>query len=246
MLQTKYFGSTISDIVKADYRTADVFRKFGINYCCGGAVKLEDVCKAQQLDIAVLENELFEAAKKRSIPPSLQFDEWSVDFLIDYIINIHHAYLRRSISATKDLMASFVKSHKNKYPYLETLQETYFELGSLLLEHMDEEEEKIFPYIKQMSHTHKHREKYGRLFVKNLSKPLAQVLQSDHKHIAAMLLQLRKDANNYNFEKTACTNHQVIFQKLQEQDADIVQHKHLENNFLFPKAIDIEKELMNL
>ena len=102
MLQAKDFDNTISEIVRSDYRTADVFRKFGINYCCGGSVKLGDVCTKQNLDRAEVQNALNEVSKKRSIPPSLQFDEWTVDFLIDYIVNVHHAYLRRSIPATTE------------------------------------------------------------------------------------------------------------------------------------------------
>jgi regulator of cell morphogenesis and NO signaling len=246
MQAIKDFNGTISEIVRADYRTADVFRKYGINYCCGGNILLDEVCNRQNVDINSLQNELNSVVKKINIPASLRFDEWTVDFMIDYIINVHHAYLRQSLPLIKDLMTTFVKGHRNQYPYLDIVLETYLELSSFLLDHLQEEEEKVFPYIKHMSHTYKHNETYGRLFVKNWNKPLKQVLQSDHQHVSALLLQLRKESNQYTFGEDACTNHLVIYQKLQELDDDIVQHQHLENNILFPKAILMEKELLQL
>ena len=246
MQAVKNFNGTISEIVRADYRTADVFRKFGINYCCGGNVALEEICNRQKLDIDKLQNALNNSVKNLSVPSSLRFDEWTVDFMMDYIINVHHSYLRHALPSITELMAAFVKSHRNKYPYLDTVQESFLELTSFLLEQIEEEEQKVFPYIRHMSHTIKHNETYGRLFVKNWSKPLDQVLKSDHQHIAALLLQLRKESNNYTFGNDACTNHLVIYQKLQELDDDIVQHQQLENNILFPKAILMEKELLRL
>lgn len=236
---------SISGIVRKDYRTADVFKKHGINYCCGGNSTLEEICRLQNLDLNSLQNELEKATNTVVVPASLRFDEWNIDFLVDYIINVHHAYLKHTLPALDQTLEAFVRSHRNKFSFLDQLLETYKELAELLLEHTAEEEKRIFPYIRQISHTHKHKESYGHLFVKTLSKSLAQVLQSDHKHIAAHLIQLRNITNQYQFSSNACTTHQVVFQKLKELDADIVQHKHLENNVLFPKAINMENELLN-
>jgi regulator of cell morphogenesis and NO signaling len=237
---------TISDIVRKDYRTADVFRKHGINYCCGGNSTLEEACSVKNLDVSTVEAELSAVAKNIVIPSSIRFDEWSIDFLIDYIINVHHAYLKDSLPAVEIALRSFVNGHRKKFPFLEELEEAYTSLAELLLEHMKEEEQKIFPYIKQISHTHKHKETYGRLFVKTLSKSLTQVIEFYHTRISARLIQLRNFSSQYQFDDTACTNHRVVFQKLKELDDDIVQHKFLENSVLFPKAINMERDLLNL
>ena len=243
-METKKDILTISGIVRKDYRTADVFKKYGINYCCGGNSTLEEICQVQNLDVNLVENDLVNATKTVTVPSSLRFDEWSIDFLVDYIVNVHHAYLKHTLPLLQSTLDSFVNSHRKKLSFLDQLQKTYVGLADFLLAHTKEEEEKTFTYIKQISHTHKHKEKYGHLFVKTLSKPLYQTMQSEHKHIAAQLMQLRTAANQYQFDASACTNHQVVFQKLKELDADLVQHKHLENNVLFPKAIALERELL--
>ena len=237
---------TISEIVREDYRTADVFKRYGINYCCGGNVSLEDACRLQKLDMELVQQDLRNATTTLLLPSTLRFGDWSTDFLVDYIENIHHAYLKDSLPVLQGQIASFVRSHKKKYPSLEKIEDSFSELSSFILDHVQEEEEFIFPYIKQINNTYKRKEVYGNLFVKTLRKPLQQVLQSEHKHIAALLQQLRVATNHYQFGAEACTNHQVVFRKLKELDADLVQHKHLENNILFPKAIAMEKELLRV
>jgi regulator of cell morphogenesis and NO signaling len=82
--------------------------------------------------------------------------------------------------------------------------------------------------------------------VRTLGKPLDQKVAADHKRIFALLMQLRQVTNQYNFKDGACTNHQVIYHKLRELDNDLVQHKHLENNYLLPKVLQMERELLQV
>jgi regulator of cell morphogenesis and NO signaling len=245
----KHFGfadATVRDIVVQDYRTADVFKKYGINYCCSGNVLLKEACLSLNVNMVELNKDLETATKTVHIPSTLQFDEWSLDFLVDYILNVHHSYTKKTIPVLTSQLNAFVNSHKKKYPELVKVQEQFNELAEMLTEHLQKEEETIFPYLKQIANTHKRKETYGSLFVRTLSKPLHKVLESEHTHITAMMKELRKLTGQYQFPEEACTNYQVIFHKLKEFDNDLVQHKHLENNILFPKALQIEKELLQL
>lgn len=237
---------TISQMVRNDYRTAEVFKKWGINYCCGGNKSLEEVCRVHKLDQASLEKDLEHATQTLNISNALQFDKWSVEFLVDYIINVHHAYVRQTLPVLAGMLDSFVEGHKKKHPELEKVQEVFNQLKEEILEHTQKEEESIFPYFKQISNTHKRKETYGSLFVRTLSKPFDEIENKEHRRISALLIELRKATNEYVFADTACTNHQVIYQKLKEFDVDMVQHKHLENNVLFPKIRLMEQELLKL
>jgi regulator of cell morphogenesis and NO signaling len=117
------------------------------------------------------------------------------------------------------------------------------QLSGELTFHNRHEEEVIFPYIKQVETTFRRKEIYGNLFVRTLRKPLNAV-EKEHAQISVLLDQLKSQANGYNFPEKACTNHQVIYHKLREFHDDMIQHKHLENNILFPKAIRLEQELL--
>ncbi|HEX6332587.1 MAG TPA: DUF542 domain-containing protein [Flavisolibacter sp.] len=235
----------MSDIVRSDYRTADVFKKHGINFCCSGQVTLEDACAAKGLDIQEITGELTVLTRQVSMPNNLRYDTWKIGFLIDYIINVHHAYVTYMLPDLESSLESFVNSHARQFPYLKKVLSVFRELAEYLEKHNQTEENIIFPYIKQIESTYSRREVYGRLFVRTLRKPLASI-ENEHQEMEDMLTRLRELTDNYTVPGDACTNHHVIFSRLREFDNDLVHHKHLENNILFPRAIELEKELLQL
>lgn len=239
------FAPTVSEIVRTDYRAADVFKKWGINYCCGGNLPLADVCHLQGLDHAAIESELDDARRGRSLAPGISYNEWPLPFLIDYIQLVHHAYVRSSGVALGRQLRDFVKGHLKKYPYLQEVEETFDALLERLQEHLQEEEETVFPYLRQVCSAHANQDLYGQLFMRTLGKPLVAV-GDDHAQIAPLLKRLRLLTEQYTFGEKACTNHQVLYHKLREFDDDLVQHLHLEHNVLFPRVQAMEKELRAL
>ena len=88
--------SLVSDIVAMDYRTADVFRRYGIGYCCGGKWPIELACQMQGIDADTVLTELEAATRTVSVSNHLDFGEWNIDFLIDYLVNVHHHFLKIS------------------------------------------------------------------------------------------------------------------------------------------------------
>jgi len=235
----------IADIVREDYRAADVFKQYGINYCCGGNVPLEEACTTRNIDPEKVLDSIRVATRTINLPSNIQFNKWKLDFLIDYIVNIHHAYLYDSLPTMELMLVSFVTSHKNQYPGLAGVSEAFRTLNTTISAEMKKQEESVFPYIKQIDNAWRRKESYGKLFVRTLSKPLKS-LNGQRDEVADIVKMLRKETNDYHFPDKACTNHQVIYQKLQEMDNDIMQHKHLENNVLFPKVYAMEQELLNL
>ncbi|MCU7549489.1 DUF542 domain-containing protein [Chitinophagaceae bacterium LB-8] len=236
---------TVSDIVRKDYRTAEVFNKYGINFCCGGNLPLQQACQLHNVNVDSVEKELENVTNPISLPPTVKFEDWSIEFLVDYILNVHHAYIKQTMPELSAGLKAFASSHGDKYPYLHEVEEAFIDLAAELSEHIDHEEDSIFPYLKLVSTTFKRKEIYGSLFVRTLSKPLSLIIETEHKRIFSLLLQLRKSANNYTYNDDVCPNHQVLYNKLKEFDADLLQHKRLEDNVLFPKAIGMEKELLS-
>jgi len=98
----------ISEIVRSDYRTADVFRRYNINYCCSGEVSLQDACALKNIETNAVVSELHEATRVMVIPNSLRFSEWKTDFLVDYIVNVHHAYILTSMAPLHASLSSFM------------------------------------------------------------------------------------------------------------------------------------------
>ena len=237
------FDQTVSDIVKADYRSADVFKKYGINYCCSGQVSLDMICMEKNIDINMVKDDLVTATREIRIPNTLLFAEWKIEFLIDYITNIHHNYIYRTIPILGSVLHSFAFGHEKKYPEIKEASELFDKLSAILILHNRHEDEIIFPYIRQIDSAHRRKETYGNLFVRTLRKPL-NIVANEHLQIEGLLSELRKITFDFSFPEKACTNYQVISHKLEEFHDNLLQHKFFENKILFPRAIAIEEQLL--
>ena len=236
--------SFVTEIVKHDYRTAEVFSKYGIDFCCGGKWPLEVACQNKNVNTEEVIGELQKIIIQSASNAALDFDSWDIDFLADYIFNVHHRYLKKALVETKAQVNKFWDGHRTKFPELVEIEVIINQFMKAFPPHMKQEEEIFFPYIKQIYHAHKHRESYARLLIRTLRKPLEEVMQKEHEITGSSLNRLRTITNNYTPPGNACLTHKVTFAKLKELDQDLVQHIHLESNILFPKAIKMEQELL--
>ncbi len=236
--------SRVTDIVDQDHLAADVFKKYGIEYCCGGKWPLETVCMMKGIDMVELEKELKMATRKLQLPAFINFNDWDIDFLTKYIINVHHFYLKKILPELKPLLEHFTDEHSNKYPELEHLKTGFTKLNKYLLPHIEEEEKLIFPYIRQVAHAYQSKDSYAALLVKSLRKPVEKIMAHDHEIMFEIIHPLRKLTNQYTAPEKSCISHRVIYSKLKELDNDLLQHIYLEKDILFPKALAMEKELL--
>jgi regulator of cell morphogenesis and NO signaling len=238
-------NTLVTDIVLGDYRTTAVFRKYGIEYCCGGRVALRVACEMRGLDIDEVKDELNEFTRFSCLPNTIDFAKWNLDFLIDYVRNIHHAYLNKSLPEIGDVLEKFAEGHRKKFAWLPELVNLFQKLEKVILPHLEEEEQVIFPYIRQIAHAHESREPYAALLVKTLRKPIEGMMEQEHEFVEIYLHRCRQLTNNYQPPADACISHKVCFLKLRELDNDLTQHSYIENSFIFPKAIAMEKELLH-
>ncbi|MBL7740774.1 MAG: DUF542 domain-containing protein [Chitinophagaceae bacterium] len=234
----------VTDIVTKDYRTSAIFRKYGIEFCCTGRIPLRKACEMNGLDTEVVKKELYDSTRNIQVSNATDFNDWDIDFLTDYIRNIHHSYLRKNLPEITEILERFTEGHQKQYPRLPALVTAFNHLKKVLLPHLDHEEQVIFPYIKQINHAHRSREPYAALLVRTLRKPVEEMMHKEHEQIRDFLRLSRELTQNYTTPVQACVSHKVCFLKLQELDHELVQHTHLENNILFPKALAMEKELL--
>lgn len=234
----------IIEIVKLDYRTAEVFQQNGIGYCCTGKISLIKACESLDLDVNEILSELDTVRKNYTLPSCIDFGNWKLDFLADFIVNIHHQYLKVNLPFIKDLLQPFVSGHANKFPYLTEVNEIFLKLFKDIYPHMLQEEEIYFPYIKQIVHAYQSQEEYASLLVRTLRKPIENVMMHDHQIVEKQFKRIRELTSDYRIPENACVNHHVVFCKLEELDKELSQHIFLENTFLFPVAIMMEHKLM--
>jgi regulator of cell morphogenesis and NO signaling len=233
----------VTDILMGDYRTADIFRKYNIDYCCGARWPLQTACEIRGLDTAVVRQELEEAVRTVHLSTALPFGQWPLDFLADYIVHVHHVYLRQNLPALGTHLTHFITEHQKKFPWLDELEQHFKRLHAQILLLMIQEEESIFPYIKQMNRAYTSNDALAGLYTRTLRKPVEKVMEQEHQLVMDVLQRLRGLTNNYTLPVNACRSHYVVFMKLRELDNDLVQHLYLEKVVMLPRVLLIESEL---
>ena len=236
----------VTEILMGDYRTADVFKKYNIDYCCGARWPLQTACEIRGLNTAVVKQELEEVVRTVQVSTVLPFDQWPLDFVADYIVHVHHTYLRQNLPALGTHLAHFIAEHQKKFPWLTELEQHFKRLHAQMLLLMIQEEESIFPYIKQMNRAYTSNDALAGLYTRTLHKPVEKVIEQEHVLVMDVLQQMRELTNNYTLPANACRSHYVVFMKLRELDNDLVQHLFLEKSILLPRVLSIESELRKM
>lgn len=233
----------VTDLVLLDHRTTVVLRKYGINYCCGGNVSLEKACQIADTDIGEVLQELRHLLTPAHVAPGVHPDNWTTGFLIDYIVNVHHAYLVHNMPELVAVLEKFVNSHQSKYPWLTRMMEVIVDLNKELDAQLRHEENIIFPYIRQMAHVHDYGEPGSDLLVDTLHRSTNTVIADEQNRIDHYLAELRELTNYYHPAANACVTHKVALSKLKELDSNLSQHIYLKHEILFTRALQIEKDL---
>ena len=131
--------------VTADYRLAVVFEKYGIDYCCGGQKSVGEVCAEHDVSPNTI---LKEVAQVIEAPGSGErYDQWSLDFLADYIVNQFHTYTKRMLPQLSESIETVANVHGETHPETRTIAALWPTVRGELAQHMQKEELMLFPYI---------------------------------------------------------------------------------------------------
>lgn len=232
-------GETVGQIASKDIRKADAFRKLGIDFCCGGKRKLKDALRDAGVTQEQFEETLAAAATLPASQQPLDFAAWQPGFLIDYIVNVHHQYVRENGPVIEGLAAKVASRHGDRHPELFALSEQVQLLLSDLYSHLEKEEGVVFPTIKQLVQA---RDKEGMQDSPDLNLVIG-LMEVEHASAGDDLKRLRKISNDYKLPQAACNSYTYLFEKLKEFENNLFNHIHLENNILFPKALKISQQL---
>lgn len=232
--------STVGEIAASDMRKAEVFKKFGIDFCCGGKKTLKEACDEKQLDPEKIESALDEVAEQTS--GQLRFNQWNLTTLADYIIDNHHGYVRQTLPEIKKFAHKVAQVHGDQHPELKEIRELSGNLAEELTAHMQKEEQILFPYIQKMEEGQKEGKVETPPFG-SIRNPI-RMMESEHDSAGNNIEKIKALSNDFTPPQDACNSFRFLFHLLKDFKADLNQHIHLENNILFPKAIEMEKQLL--
>ncbi len=226
----------IGDLVAADYRKADVFRKFGIDFCCGGQISLSNACEKYKVSLNELLQE-FQKLENQSSETSLKYNDWSLDFLSDYIINNHHTYVTNTLPLLVDYSQAVKRAHGDMHPEVIEVASIVQALAKDLTAHLQAEEDDLFPLVNELLSL----TKSGGV-TESVKRNIASAIENldeEHNHAGDLLKRLSKITNAYEVPAGACPTYTTLYHKLSEFEKDLHQHIHLENNILFKKVMQM-------
>lgn len=229
----------IGELVAQNYKTASVFKKFKIDFCCNGNRTISEACERKNLDAAVLINELNKMIISQE--QNIDFNSWELDLLADYIEKTHHRYVIAKIEEIKPYLNKVVKVHGNHNPELKEIEILFNQSAHELTQHLQKEEMVLFPFIRNMVNSKIEQKPLLIPHFGTVENPIS-MMKNEHQNEGERFEKIAGLSNNYTPPSHACNTYRVTFALLKEFEDNLHQHIHLENNILFPKAIHLEKE----
>lgn len=228
----------IGELVAEDYRAAEVFSKYGIDFCCKGGLTLEAVCEKKKINLQKLIADLDESTSLVE-NSNREYKSWPIDLLADYIEKRHHRYVVDKTPVIQQYLTKVCQVHSKAHPELTEILDNFNKSAQMLAVHMKKEELILFPYIHKLVMARENEvlvPHFG-----TVENPIA-MMKEEHDLEGERFRTIARLSNNYTPPDTACNTYRVAYSMLKEFEQDLHLHIHLENNILFPKAIKMEAE----
>ena len=232
---------SLAQIVKSNHQAASIFEKYHLDFCCKGKRSLEQACTEQQLSISTVTEDLENIFAKDN-DGTVDFEKMTLTQLADYIVQTHHAYVKNEMPQIQAYLQKVSSKHGERHPELYKIFQTFSAVKEEMEGHMKKEELILFPRIKELQKLADNENANLQLNITYLQSPIT-VMEQEHDHAGSLLNDIRILSNDYAAPQDACTTYRLSFAALKAFELDLHQHVHLENNILFPKAIETFRDL---
>ncbi len=222
---------TVGEIVANDIRTSAAFKKAGIDFCCGGKQSLTEACIEKGIDAAALENEILKVSEE-PMNEFMNFKNWDPVFLSDYIVNTHHKFVVKNLPDLVFYTQKIANVHGENHPELIEVADLFAKINDELLATLKNEEEVLFPAIKEAVATNSEK-------AKETIKSEIERMLGEHEFAGGAMDDINVITKGYKVPEDGCNTYRVAFKLLEQFEDDLHTHVHLENNILYPKALKL-------
>lgn len=204
-----------------------VFEEVGIDYCCGGKKSLSAACRDKGLPLSDITRRLETLLDEER--DEIRWTDAPTATLIDYIVGTHHAYLKEELPRLSALALKVSRVHGAEHPFLHRLSEAFDFFKADLEQHMQKEEEILFPMAIKLL---EEGTSGGEIFF--LEGPVRQ-MEFEHEEAGSLLEEFAQLTSNYTLPPEACGSFRALYGRLRHLIEDMHRHVHLENEILFPR-----------
>ena len=235
--------TTVREVAVKVPQSTRLFETLKIDYCCGGGQPLGEACASAGVDVDELMEMLGSMTPSSSQDaPALDFQNASLLDLIDHILKKHHVFTKSEMDRLQSLTDKVLNAHGGNHPELVHLGELLTRLCDDLKPHMFKEEQVLFPYMMALVQAADQNRPVPFAPFGTVNNPIRMMMR-EHDTAGEILREMRLLTSDYKVPADACISYQTLYQALENFEKDLHQHIHLENNILFPKAIDLENGL---
>lgn len=236
---------TVREIALEMPVTTRVFEEFKIDYCCGGRKLFIDACRKVGANPEIVLKKIQEISGNAEPREFEWLATASLGRLADYIEEKHHAFTKSELEQLPPLMDKVARVHGDRHPELFELQKKFETLRDDLIPHMQKEEIVLFPYLRQLDpHRTPADSAVSPPCFGTVQNPV-RVMMTEHDTAGELLQEMRALSQDYALPEGACPSYTALYRRLEALERDLHQHIHLENNLLFPKALEIEQSLFS-
>jgi regulator of cell morphogenesis and NO signaling len=231
----------VGDLAAANPRATQVLEQAGVDYCCGGQKSLHDAC----LHADVSEEQILERLRENQASVGESDRNWiaaPLGDLTEHIRSKHHAYVREAVRRIQPLAAKVKGKHGANHPEIADVEALFAEVAKEMIAHMQKEERILFPYIEAVEQAANGNDSVERPFFQTVRNPVHMMMQ-EHDAAAAVVRNIREKSAGYAAPADACMSYQALYRELLQFETDLHQHVHLENNILFPRAVELESKV---
>ena len=220
-----------------------VFERLKIDYCCGGGRNIAEACAAVGVRVDEL-SQLLDGAGASTQDGARDYRTGPLADLIRHILDTHHVYTREESARIQALLEKVCGKHGEHHPHLFEVRELFLKLDADLQPHLFKEEQILFPYILRLEAARTAGGMPPFAPFGTVNNPVRMML-SEHDTAGDLLREIRAAASDFRAPDDACMSFRALFRALEDFEADLHQHIHLENNVLFPRAVELEASAYN-
>lgn len=233
---------SIREIVTRHPSAAAILNRFDIDLCGQAELSLERACHELQLSIDQVLEKLAVAESSERGGPALDPATLSLGRLIQHIVRVHHQSVRQELPRLAEMASKLAKKRSDSAPELERISELIEKLHAEMYAHIQKEEQVLFPFISQMDQESVVAYPPAHECFRSITHPIF-MMEQEHESCDRIMTELKRLTKHFEAPAWACATHVALFSGLREFEADLRQHVHLENELLFPRAIQLETEM---
>jgi regulator of cell morphogenesis and NO signaling len=226
---------SMADVALTFPGALEILTKYNLDFCCGGKKPFREVCQKSGVDADEVWQEIMQARATRGMDNRMNFNLWDLSLLVDFILQHHHRYVRNSIPQITELLDKVCSVHGSDTPVLFSIREDFSALAEELMAHMPKEEGILFPAIRKI--VDQAKANMNVTAAQSHLKVIIGVMEHEHERAGDLIKSIRSLTENYTPPGYACPTFAMTYVMLKEFDNDLMQHIHVENNVLFPKAV---------